>query len=81
MKKLVQDFPIQLQEALIIGQNYRFLTSEKEFSNVIDTGLGGSGASSKPLPVLCQSWSTFMKGKNPGKYLPAMRKSSRPSLS
>ena len=43
MKKLVQDFPIQLQEALIIGQNYRFLTPEKEFSNIVVTGLGGSG--------------------------------------
>ena len=43
MKKLVQNFPIQLQEALIIGQNYRFLTPGKEFSNVVVTGLGGSG--------------------------------------
>ena len=43
MKKLVLDFPIQLQEALIIGKNYRFTASGKEFNNVIVTGLGGSG--------------------------------------
>jgi glucose/mannose-6-phosphate isomerase len=43
MKKLVLDFPIQLHEALIIGKNYRFLTPAKEFSNVVVTGLGGSG--------------------------------------
>ena len=43
MKKLVQDFSIQLQEALIIGKNYRFLTPVSQFSNVIVTGLGGSG--------------------------------------
>ena len=43
MKKLVQDFSIQLQEALIIGKNYRFLTPASQFSNVIVTGLGGSG--------------------------------------
>ena len=43
MKKLVQDFPIQLQEALIIGKNYRFIAEGKEFNNVIVTGLGGSG--------------------------------------
>ncbi len=43
MKKLVLDFPIQLQEALIIGKNHRFLTSAKEFNNVVVTGLGGSG--------------------------------------
>lgn len=43
MKQLIQDFPIQLQEALMIGQNYKFQTPEKKFSNVIVTGLGGSG--------------------------------------
>ncbi|HTM65367.1 MAG TPA: bifunctional phosphoglucose/phosphomannose isomerase [Flavipsychrobacter sp.] len=43
MKDLVQSFPTQLQEALIIGQSYRFQTAQKEFSNVVLTGLGGSG--------------------------------------
>jgi glucose/mannose-6-phosphate isomerase len=43
MKKLVLDFPIQLQEALIIGKNYRFTTELKDFNNVVVTGLGGSG--------------------------------------
>jgi len=43
MKKLVLDFPIQLHEALIIGKNYRFIATAKEFSNIVVTGLGGSG--------------------------------------
>jgi glucose/mannose-6-phosphate isomerase len=43
MKKLVLDFPIQLHESLIIGKNYRFISAGKEFSNVVVTGLGGSG--------------------------------------
>ena len=43
MKQLVADFPVQLQEALVIGQNYKFLTAKKEFNNVVLTGLGGSG--------------------------------------
>lgn len=43
MKKLVLDFPIQLQEAIIIGKNHRFIAGAKEFSNVVVTGLGGSG--------------------------------------
>jgi glucose/mannose-6-phosphate isomerase len=43
MKKLVQDFPIQLHEAIIIGKNHRFVASGKEFNNVVVTGLGGSG--------------------------------------
>lgn len=43
MKQLVTDFPIQLQESLIIGQNYRFTSAKKTFANVVLTGLGGSG--------------------------------------
>jgi len=43
MKKLVLDFPIQLQEALIIGKNHRYIAQDREFSNVVVTGLGGSG--------------------------------------
>lgn len=43
MKKLVANFPTQLHEALIIGQNYRFQTAQKTFSNVVLSGLGGSG--------------------------------------
>jgi glucose/mannose-6-phosphate isomerase len=43
MKQLVQDFSSQLHEALIIGQSYRFFSEQKEFTNVVLTGLGGSG--------------------------------------
>lgn len=43
MKQLVHDFPTQLQEAMMIGQSYRFQTEQKEFKNVVLTGLGGSG--------------------------------------
>lgn len=43
MKQLIADFPIQLQEALIIGQNYKFAAAKKDFTNVVLTGLGGSG--------------------------------------
>jgi bifunctional phosphoglucose/phosphomannose isomerase len=43
MKQLIADFSTQLQEALIIAQNYKFVASKKEFTNVVLTGLGGSG--------------------------------------
>jgi len=43
MKQLVQEFSTQLQEALIIGQSYKFNTAKREFRNVVLTGLGGSG--------------------------------------
>lgn len=43
MKQLIEGFTNQLKEALIIGQSYRFKSAKKDFSNVILTGLGGSG--------------------------------------
>lgn len=43
MKKLVQNFPTQLHEALIIGKSHKFSTSKKKFANIVLTGLGGSG--------------------------------------
>ncbi len=43
MKKLVLEFSTQLQEALIIAKNHRFKTAPRDFSNVVITGLGGSG--------------------------------------
>jgi glucose/mannose-6-phosphate isomerase len=43
MKQLISDFTVQLKEALIIGQNYKFVSTKKDFSNVVLTGLGGSG--------------------------------------
>lgn len=43
MKQLIADFPVQLHEALIIGQSYRFTAAKKAFTNVVLTGLGGSG--------------------------------------
>jgi len=43
MKKLVQNFPTQLHEALLIGQSYKFTTPKKQYANVVLTGLGGSG--------------------------------------
>lgn len=43
MKKLVASFPVQLQEAMIIGQNYKFQTPVQSFRQVVLTGLGGSG--------------------------------------
>lgn len=43
MKELVLNFTTQLQEALIIGQNYHFTAAQKQFNNIVLTGLGGSG--------------------------------------
>ena len=43
MKELVALFTAQLKEALQIGKNASLSASDKEFRNVVITGLGGSG--------------------------------------
>lgn len=43
MKELIQNFPQQLEEALKIGQSYKFKNAVKPVGNVLLTGLGGSG--------------------------------------
>lgn len=43
MKELIQNFSAQLESALKIGKNYSFKTPKRDFSNIILTGLGGSG--------------------------------------
>lgn len=43
MKELIAAFPGQLEEALSIGQSYTFKNSAANPTNVVLTGLGGSG--------------------------------------
>ena len=44
MNELVARFPQQLSEAIAIGKGYKFISTGKaDISNVILTGLGGSG--------------------------------------
>src|SRR6478672_13860357 len=43
MKELIEAFPGQLEEALRIGQSYSFIIGPEAPSNVVVTGLGGSG--------------------------------------
>jgi len=43
MKELIAAFSAQLEKALQIGQSYSFTAAASTFSNVLLTGLGGSG--------------------------------------
>lgn len=43
MKTLISNFSKQLAEAITIGKNAQLSSSEKEISNVLISGLGGSG--------------------------------------
>jgi glucose/mannose-6-phosphate isomerase len=63
MKSLVEAFPTHLKEALAIGQSATFTNTDKQFENIVISGLGGSGiggkivsqlvADSCCLPILC----------------------------
>ncbi len=71
MKQLVLDFPTQLHEALIIGQSYRFISHRKEFSNVILTGLGGSGIGGSIVQNYVSSTLDIPFAVNKDYFLPA----------
>ncbi len=43
MKKLIEDFPLQLKEAIVIGRSAQLNKYSNEIKNVVVSGLGGSG--------------------------------------
>ena len=43
MKELIENFSLQINEALQIGEAYSFKTKQRTFTNVVICGLGGSG--------------------------------------
>ena len=47
MKSLVEAFPTHLKEALAIGQSATFTNTDKQFENIVISGLGGSGIGGK----------------------------------
>ena len=63
MKSLVEAFPTHLKEALTIGQSATFTNTDKQFENIVISGLGGSGIGGKIvsqlvaddccLPIIC----------------------------
>ncbi len=71
MKELVQNFPVQLRQALEIGENAKLRKHSAQIQNVLITGLGGSGiggsilseivSSECPVPV-CVNKDYFMPG-------------------
>jgi len=47
MRRLINQFTSQLNEALIIGENVRFNKTNNEIKSIVITGLGGSGIGGK----------------------------------
>ena len=43
MKDLIENFPLQLKDALVIGASYKFTSEQRNFKSIVICGLGGSG--------------------------------------
>ena len=55
MKSLVEKFIFQIRDAIEVGENSMFSSSNKSFSNVLVTGLGGSGIGGTIVSELCKN--------------------------
>ena len=53
MKKLVEEFPNHLREALEIGRKAQLHKTERKINNIVISGLGGSGIGGK---IVSQLW-------------------------
>ncbi len=71
MKKLVEAFPKQLDEALKIGIGYKFKSTSKKFQNVVITGLGGSGIGGSIVQNFCFNLISVPLVVNKDYFLPA----------
>lgn len=54
MKELVENFIKQLEEAIEIGENANLTSCDKEISNIVITGLGGSGIGGRIVAQLIE---------------------------
>jgi glucose/mannose-6-phosphate isomerase len=54
MKKLIEEFTSQLEDALSIGNNSNLVETTKSISNIVITGLGGSGIGGKIVTQLVE---------------------------
>lgn len=71
MKDLIAGFPAQLQEALTIGQAARLRRPDREISNILVSGLGGSGIGASLVAELIAGECPLPFAVNKGYTLPA----------
>ena len=71
MKQLVQGFPAQLKEAILIGEKSSILNSKSEIRNVLITGLGGSGIGGTIVSEIVSNECTVPITVNKDYFLPA----------
>src|SRR5687767_8016395 len=69
MKKLIENFPDQLREALEIADNAK-LSPKKDIRNIIITGLGGSGIGGTILTEMVSDYCTVPVTINKDYFLP-----------
>lgn len=71
MKNLVSEFTSQLNNALVIGDKSKLTKTTKKISNIVITGLGGSGIGGKIVAQLVQNEVNVPIVVNNGYHLPA----------
>ena len=71
MKQLVQGFPAQLKEAILIGENSSVRNSHSEIRNILITGLGGSGIGGTIVSEIVSNECTVPITVNKDYFLPS----------
>lgn len=71
MHDLIRDFPAHLREAISIGRNARLGAPEAGYSNVVITGLGGSGIGGRIVAQLAEAEAPCPISVYSNYYLPA----------
>ncbi|MFM7901700.1 MAG: SIS domain-containing protein, partial [Bacteroidota bacterium] len=71
MKELIASFTAQLRQAMDIGEKAVFSNSGKSFSNVLITGLGGSGIGGSIIAQIVEKEITIPVVVNKDYFIPA----------
>lgn len=70
MKKLIEGFPNQLQEAIRIGEHAKLTSAKKKIANVFISGLGGSGIGGTIVSELSAMEATVPITVSKGYFIP-----------
>jgi glucose/mannose-6-phosphate isomerase len=70
MKLLIENFPNQLREAILIGEKVKLSPSKRKISNVFISGLGGSGIGGTIVSELAAMYSPVSITVGKGYFIP-----------
>src|ERR1035437_8340837 len=70
MKTLIENFPDQLREAIRFGENAKLSAAKRKISNVLISGLGGSGIGGTIVSELVAMEATVPINISKGYFIP-----------